>query len=389
MAKIKNDQNAVGEDIATTPAQAPQEGAIFAEVEKAMKEGVYRQKKKKAKPEDYIAKEKATVDIESKEVEAKKDKLKKTKPTKEKKVYEKSTWKHRMKVLGILCFLGVFTGSGLGVWYFNFALKSNVDYSSLKAEDYIGNVDDTFKKMSISNKDSWVETAKSKGYTPASSSLSAADNILLAEYNAKQASSYSIIGTGKVIAMNVPQTVYSAKKFDGNTYTFESISAGMLTVATCDVMDYNGSKVKVYQGKKPRKDGADWVYDSEMTTEEFEATVGVMPDGILPYIISEKTIESSTEVVYDDASGNYSFTIVLKPIESVLLYYKQVRRSGGLEADPEFKSIEIKFTLNENWDFVSTEIKESYRAVKFGLPVTCNGTLTTNYTFNDEVTLPV
>ena len=63
--------------------------------------------------------------------EQKKDKenTKNAKLKKPKKVYQKSTFKHKMKVIGCLAALGVFTGSGLGVWYFNTALKSNVDYT--------------------------------------------------------------------------------------------------------------------------------------------------------------------------------------------------------------------------------------------------------------------
>ena len=76
-------------------------------------------------------------------------------------------------------------------------------------------------------------------------------------------------------------------------------------------------------------------------------------------------------------------------MESVLLYYKQVLRSGGLEAEPTFSSIEITFTINQDWQFVKTEISEVYKAVKFGFPADCNAVLTTNYNYDCEVSLPV
>ena len=312
---------------------------------------------------------------------------KKKKREKQKKVYRKTTFKHKLKVVGCLAALGVFTGSGLGVWYFNTALKSNVDYASLVAADFFGDVNDVFADLAISDTTTWVSQAQSNGLTPAD--VSVADNILLCEYNAQQASSWSIIGTGKVLSMGIAQTVYSGKTFDGTTYAFESISAGMLTVASCDVMTKDGATVDTYAGQNPTATGATWVNAKTVSVNEFEEMNGVMPDAVFPYIISDKTIDTASEITFDDASGLYSFTVTLKPVESVLLYYKQVQRSGGLEANPEFHSIEITFNINKNWQFVTSEIKESYKAVKFGMPVTCDGTISTTYEFDCEVTLPV
>ncbi|MBE7074299.1 MAG: hypothetical protein E7379_04350 [Clostridiales bacterium] len=312
-----------------------------------------------------------------------KSKSKKKKP---KKVYKKTTFKHKMKVMGVLTLLGMFTGCGLGVWYFNTALQSP-DYASLNVADYIGNVDDSFATIGVTKGSNWVADAKNKGLTPAD--IAVADNILLCEYNAMQATSYSMIGTGAVYCMGTSQSVYSARKFDGNAYTFESLSKGILTVATCDHMVEGGTTVTTYQGTDLTDTGATWITPETVSTNEFQETVGVLPNSLSPYIISEKTIEEASEISYNDETGTYSFTVSLKTIESVLFYYKQVKRSGGLEASPEFYSIQITFTINADWEFVSTDIVETYKAVKFGLPVTCEGTLLTNYVFDGEVTLPI
>ena len=56
-------------------------------------------------------------------------KQKKKEEEKREKEYQKGTFKKNMRALGIILVLGIFTGSGLGVWYFNYALKSKVDYS--------------------------------------------------------------------------------------------------------------------------------------------------------------------------------------------------------------------------------------------------------------------
>ena len=246
---------------------------------------------------------------------------------------------------------------------------------------------DWWKSICISKSNSWVSEAQSKGLTP--NQLSAVDNILLCEYNAQQAASWEIVGTGEVLSLGIAQTVYSEKKFDGNNYSFVSISAGMITVSSCDVMDKAEKNVTIYDGQNPTSNGATWVNPKTISSEEFGSLSGVMPNAVSPYIISEKTIDSASEITYDNESELYSFTITLKPVESVLLYYKQVRRSGGLEANPEFYSIQITYNINKDWQFVSTNIIESYKAVKFGMPVTCNGELITTYNFDGEVTLPV
>ena len=307
----------------------------------------------------------------------------KKKKVKVKKPYPKTTFKHKMKVIGCLALLGIFTGTGLGVWFFNTAIRSNVDYSTPVSE-VIGNVDTVFAKMGVEKKKGWQEQVGSK--TPLD--FSPVDNVLLAEYNHTLAGTYSVVGTGKVLSMGTTQTVYSEKLYDGSKHSFVSISAGIITVASCDVILPNGS-IDVYAGSNPHATGATWTFDKNYSASDFQAMSGVMPNAPHPYIISDSTFDQASEVVYNDQTGNYEFTIKLKTVESVLLYYKQVQRSGGLEAEPTFNSIEIKFTINKDWQFVQTDIVESYKAVKFGLPVGCDGTLTTVYNYDGEVTLPV
>ena len=150
-----------------------------------------------------------------------KEKHKKAK--KAKKVFQKATFKHKMKVIGCLAALGMFTGCGLGVWYFNTALRSNVDYASLNAADFYGSVQSVFDKMSVTGGKGWVEEAKAQGKKP--TDFSPVENVLLCEYNAEELGrKYEIIGEGKVLSLGIAQTIYSEKKFDGNKNTFISNS---------------------------------------------------------------------------------------------------------------------------------------------------------------------
>ena len=83
----------------------------------------------------------------SKEEKAKIKQKKKKEEEKREKEYQKGTFMKNMKALGIILVLGIFTGSGLGVWYFNYALKSKVDYSLYTVADYMPNLDERFASL--------------------------------------------------------------------------------------------------------------------------------------------------------------------------------------------------------------------------------------------------
>ena len=89
--------------------------------------------------EDESADEKLKDDFK-KELNKKANKEKKVKPKTSKK-----SFKQRMKTLGILTVLGVFTGCGLGVWYFNNAVVPPVNYGLYNASDYQTKAEDVLK----------------------------------------------------------------------------------------------------------------------------------------------------------------------------------------------------------------------------------------------------
>ena len=304
------------------------------------------------------------------------------------KEYQKGTFKKNMRALAILLVLGVFTGSGLGVWYFNSVLKSNVDYSAYNVGDYLPDYDAPFEKLGITSeedKEDFVNIANENQITPLS--LSALDNFLLALYNAERATSYSAIGIGNVSTIS-PQSIYSAKYFDGETYTFESISVGLLQVATKDELKKGENIVTINSGSSitQNDDGsmtAQWSPDQTISLKEYKDLTGNYLYTLNPYIISEKTILNYDQVtVSANEDGSYSFTFELHPIYGVLNYYKQVKRSGSLEADPVFTSISQVITIDDEWNFVSFDTTESYTAVKFSMGAKCTGSLHTEFQFN-------
>ena len=320
-----------------------------------------------------------------------KQKRKKKDKKKTQKTEEKKTFLQKMRTLGILIVLGVFTGSGLGVWYFNSVLRSNVDYSALNAADYIQDVDETLARyFTITpsfDKKNFAEIAHANNITPLN--LTAADNFVLAQYKAEQANSYIAEGYGSVFTMGIKQGLYSAKKFNGQRYTFESISLGMVSAVMCDSYVKGSNTVTSYTGKNATENSATWEKEGDYTIDKFKEKAGNMPNAVQPYIISDKTIINSSEITYNNETDQYSFEIELDKVTSVINYARQVRRTGGLGADPEFYNIKQTIVIDSDWNLVQIIVEESYSAVAFGMKVSCQGTLTMDYKFNCDVTLTV
>ena len=344
--------------------------------------------------EDFKA-NKNSSDIVDFEVKHSRDK--KTKQKKEKqKEYEKKTLAKKLQTLVVLLILGIFTGSGMGVWYFNTALRSNVDYSQYDPNDYIQNPYLTLNRLFNLNESecpNFVTVAKEQGITPAN--LSPTDNFVIAQYNATLANSFIGIGNGYVNTLGIEQSVYSSKRYDGTKYTFESISQGMMSVAICDSYTVGANNISIYSGTNITSTSATWNLDRTLDLTSYQEEAGSLPSVIQPYLVSSSqdgatgTVLSESEIIYEEATGLYSFTLELDPVLSIINYAKQVRRTGGLSAYPEFQKITQTIVIDENWNLISIDVSERYSAVAFGMKVTCSGRLKTEFTYNCDVTFPV
>lgn len=303
--------------------------------------------------------------------------------------------KRKLINFALVGIIGIGSGLFLGSWYLSLRQSNPINYSQYTEETLKDDINDAFfKVIGIKNptdfeKENWVETAKSRGITP--QNLTAAENFMLAEYNLGLANSYSAIGTGKVAVMGTSQTIYSAKMFDGNTYTFESISKGILTVADCLVMEKGASTVTKIKGENVSSTSASWTGSkSTMTTIECKENNGGTPDKVIPYIISSKTILSGSTISANETNGKtyYTYTISLDPVKSVINYVKQVKQTSGLNDFPEFSNISITIVLDENWNLCKFNAEENYRVVYGMLKPSCKGTLNLDFTINEPVTLP-
>lgn len=315
---------------------------------------------------------------------------------------KKFSWKRAtVKILAVVM-IGVASGVMLGNWYKNYLTGMVFDYSNYNLEDYEMNSTSVLNSIlgttaqADTDFSTLTATLKQKGMTP--KDLSASQNIALATFNASLAKSYSAVGLGEVATI-ATQDITSSKKFDGTTYTFESLSKGILTIANCAVMKKGATNVSLHKGKNLVVDSstgvckADWNADGEnLPLKKYVELNGLEPSRLLPYVISDKTIIDEDKIVVSDAvwkdKSVFEFTITLDPVTGVLRYYRQVMQTSGLKDAPTFKDVTIKIMLDADWNFVRTEVTENYTVV-YGVPAPCTGTLNTDYVFNQPVTLPI
>ena len=150
--------------------------------------------------------------------------------------------------------------------------------------------------------------------------------------------------------------------------------------------------VSVIKGTKIQPTSAVWNgAKTDYTRDEFKKLAGSLPSSLNPYIISTKTVLNNN-VSYEVSTSEegkklYTFTIQLDPIASVINYVKQVKMTSGLSGYPAFDDITITYTIDEDWNLVTTDILEHY-VVFYIAKAPCTGTLKTDYKFNIDVKLP-
>lgn len=296
------------------------------------------------------------------------------------------------------CFLGIATGIFLGSWYSFIMLTSHVDYSTYSEEKLRENetyVDIISNVLKIANPtkeqcENWVELAKQQNITP--KNLLPSQNFILAEYNATLAKSFKSTANGLVETI-ATQSVFSEKLFDGTSYSFSSISSGLMTIAVCSFMTTGIDSVETYKGNDVTSNSANWTGEvTHYTMEEYKEIAGNLPSVLHPYIVTSKTIiRDKKEDIESDTINNknvYKFSIQLNPVTSVLNYIKQVKLTSGLSGYPTFDDVAHTVYIDENWNFVKIDIVENYRIPYGGLQPKCKGTLSTEFEFNTTVTLP-
>lgn len=318
-------------------------------------------------------------------------------------VKKKRSFKRRVLNKCIFALCAIVTGVGLGSWYYTNVLSSSLDWNTYlqQLSEYESRQDKTldsaFKKIL---NDNYSETdmsnfeiiASEKGITP--QDLSLAENYQLANYNFENADQYLIQGNGQIKTI-ATQSIYSEKKYDGNTYQSISISNGLMKIAEIAQMNKNQTSVTTIKGQITSNQSADW--NGERNTylpTNYKNLTGGLPNTSQNFIIADQTVSNSLDgevemIENEDGSKYYQFTMVLDPIYSVLNYINQIKYTSNLSSYPEFSSITQVVTIDENWNFVSICSTEVYSIVAFGMKNSCTGTLDNYFYFDQDVLIEV
>ena len=175
-----------------------------------------------------------------------------------------------------------------------------------------------------------------------------------------------------------PQTLSGLSVFDGNVLSNITESNGFKTFVEKTESEIGSNTVNCFTGSKQNDDYV-WNNPETITVDSYREVYGISPQSVINYIISSKTVNDYTE--WNKNDGKYTASLSLNPVSSVILYIKQMLKTSGLNVAPTFNSINITFTLDENYRLLSFNIVEEY-VVKFGLTVKCKAIINTDFNYN-------
>lgn len=271
-------------------------------------------------------------------------------------------------------FLGIFFGVFAGNMYVASKTLVNYDYDEA---DFLPNYSAIYSANNTKNVDK----------------LSATDAYIMAEWALYKESglveNLSVTGNGtvkaKVSGIQQQQIVSKKVTRNGNIFTSESVTDGLIPAAEVYTYNFETKKVETYFSKKVSGNppsaayGTDpyKTYDINTQLADFRAEYGINPEGIFAPIVSDKTVEQSTYI--GEENGEYKFQIKLNNIYSVINYVQLMMHMSGLERPPTFSELTITFTLDSNYRFKTVYMYEKYQIYYLGLPADC--TAETTYTF--------
>lgn len=222
-----------------------------------------------------------------------------------------------------------------------------------------------YSSSTLKDSEETILTWKSKSIE----NLTAGQVFAVAEYNLNNCTYFSMTTKGVdgkekgVIANSVaPQDFWGYRYRDGDVGYFDYNSAGIMPVMKTTKFNYTGGTYTCIDGVSGE--------EKQMTPEEYLETVGCDATKPIDYIVSSKTV--LTEEANEKTGNCYTYTITIDAKKSVSNYVKKMKYMSGLGDYPKFDSIEMKFVVDDNLNFLSIEVHEQYR-VNYGITVGCTG----------------
>lgn len=221
-----------------------------------------------------------------------------------------------------------------------------------------------------------VENLVQKSKTSKPTNFTALEAYLVAEYNLNHAESFYKIMTGTVVAMGIVNQNMKCEKIKlGDYYIYSKMSPSSLSVSNiCSQVVFNQKTgdIKINNnGSFTSANGFDISADfkeenfKHYTREEYKQIYNTNPENVMPYIISSATCsQNKFSPVVENNNGTFSFSIAIDGAQlalAALCYSYDIKFSSNLTNPPDWISLNMDVTVDENFNFVSVGYKEVYK----------------------------
>lgn len=250
------------------------------------------------------------------------------------------------------------------------ALSANTYNNTKNSGSVVNHVVSQNTGSAVSEKDSSVNSV--------SLFLKAYDNLL-------NTNNVTIKSAGTVNTF-VAQKINLTKIYDGKTHYSQNITTGIKNAAT-RIYYTPDTTVTTVKGSEITADNAKW--NGKVTNysyNEFVKKFHLPPNAFVPYEINTLTISSASPVTKNN--GTYSFNISLHPTLATKNYGKNLQTIASLSAEPTFFEVSLKVVVDEQGNFKTIEVNESYNVKIIGITKKCTSHIVTNFDFATKATVP-
>lgn len=206
----------------------------------------------------------------------------------------------------------------------------------------------------------------------------AVDALIIAKELLNKRERYKVSATGVISNTFAPQTITSTSEKNGNEFINCEYAKGFKNVCSKMVLDLTTGDIKRYSGTLGA-DGKSGTFTDKFdfyTNAAYKEKYGVMPGGLYPYVVSNKTVTSAS---LQDVTGGKKFIINLDPGKSCFNYAKQLAVNSNMSR-PEFKSAQLTFVIDKDFGFISCNLLDVY-IMKVGINVECTSSLDAHFDF--------
>lgn len=180
--------------------------------------------------------------------------------------------------------------------------------------------------------------------------------------------------------MNVDQDVYDYR-LKSPKYILTDTRSTSKFVKIYHEQFFEGSKVLYRMGSKSNYDNM--TIKARSNKQEF-LLYGLGPEYTTGYIVCQETLLSDSGVV-KNADGTYTTTYTLDPTVSPFYYQRKVKTNASISDLPRFKSVDLTYTYDSNWNIISANYHEIYSVYKMKSWVLTDNDITEVFTYlSDE-----